>query len=660
MSLEATAGHGWERKRITLFVLSVALAFSILAILPVASLRTFVVDDQKITVTKSTSSREQVSALGEESWHSLGLAERVNLGHSEETVWSRFSVPPSYASQPIVVFFDDAIVHLVELHVPLRRGGYALRRWGLLLPRAERDGGTNKPIFVLEADEIDPMRPLYLMVRSPTPFALEPYVVPLKDWHGAIQPQESLSYGILGFVLMAALLALISGAAQRDAQHTLLGIYCLCAFLLFSFMNGVFNATPLTDSPYLAPRLIHFFGAAMLLAFLAMTRLALGINRTSTPRLAIGFWLFVSLISVNTISTAISLNSFGEKCANVLGAAASLYCLTAGLVLVRKNSKAQYFVISQAAFVFGILAAMLSFNGYLPNSVLTKNLINVGALVSVCLLTVAFKDELFRLNEALRERKSALEAEVRHREQLQIDLELRSLEVAQISYMASLGELAAGIAHEVRNPLASISLYSQLLNEAEMKEASAGEPHPVLAIKIAIDRNVERIIRILDALKRLSARDEARLAGNVSINSVAESVAALAFEKCNTAQVELRLLGLEETHMALVNETDATQIVMNLVNNAYDAVAALDERWIEIRLSSNEKNVSIAVVDSGRGIPPKVAERIMRPFFTTKSSGRGTGLGLSLSKRFAEANGGSLALAPESEHTEFILNLPRA
>jgi len=99
---------------------------------------------------------------------------------------------------------------------------------------------------------------------------------------------------------------------------------------------------------------------------------------------------------------------------------------------------------------------------------------------------------------------------------------------------------------------------------------------------------------------------------------------------------------------------------MNLLSNAHDAVDRTPNPWVRISVEDQDDDVQIAVTDSGRGIPPEIASRIMEPFFTTKEIGKGTGLGLSVSKGIAEAHGGRLVHDAGAVETRFVLTLRRA
>jgi signal transduction histidine kinase len=100
--------------------------------------------------------------------------------------------------------------------------------------------------------------------------------------------------------------------------------------------------------------------------------------------------------------------------------------------------------------------------------------------------------------------------------------------------------------------------------------------------------------------------------------------------------------------------------LLNLLNNAHDAVEKVPDRWIRISAADLGKDVEIRVADSGPGISPGLRERIFQPFFTTKDVGKGTGLGLSVAKGIIESHAGWLGLNPSPEETCFVIQLPKS
>ncbi|RZA14243.1 MAG: GHKL domain-containing protein, partial [Proteobacteria bacterium] len=103
---------------------------------------------------------------------------------------------------------------------------------------------------------------------------------------------------------------------------------------------------------------------------------------------------------------------------------------------------------------------------------------------------------------------------------------------------------------------------------------------------------------------------------------------------------------------------EVSQVLFNLINNAADAVRELDRKWIHIVGTRRIGSYIVSVIDSGKGIPPAIAGRIMEPFYTTKEVGKGTGLGLSISLSIAKRHGGDLKLDNNSLHTKFDLYIP--
>ena len=100
-------------------------------------------------------------------------------------------------------------------------------------------------------------------------------------------------------------------------------------------------------------------------------------------------------------------------------------------------------------------------------------------------------------------------------------------------------------------------------------------------------------------------------------------------------------------------------MLLNLLNNAFDAVQALPEKWVRVMVSEEGDSVNISVTDSGRGIPREIADKAMQPFFTTKPVGKGTGLGLSISNAIVEAHHGRLWIDSRGPNTRIILSLSR-
>jgi C4-dicarboxylate-specific signal transduction histidine kinase len=134
----------------------------------------------------------------------------------------------------------------------------------------------------------------------------------------------------------------------------------------------------------------------------------------------------------------------------------------------------------------------------------------------------------------------------------------------------------------------------------------------------------------------------------------------LCAQRFRSHEIALRVAAISPELLVSCRTVQISQILLNLLSNAHDAVEGTASSVVEIAVDADERHVRIAVLDSGPGVPQHLVPRVMEPFFTTKEVGKGTGLGLSVSRGIAEAHRGSLAYAPRDGRTCFVLTLPRA
>lgn len=233
----------------------------------------------------------------------------------------------------------------------------------------------------------------------------------------------------------------------------------------------------------------------------------------------------------------------------------------------------------------------------------------------------------------------------------------RHSEVALVASakMASLGEMAGGIAHEINNPLTIImGLAGIVKKRIQIKNVDLDVVKEDLK---KIEQTVERISKIINGLRSFSRNAEGDLKIPVKISKIVEESLDLCREKFKNHSIELRLNFNSD---AIVNcrPSQISQVIMNLLSNAHDAVATLSEKWVSVDISMTESTISIAVTDSGNGISKEIVDKIMQPFYTTKAVGKGTGLGLSISKGIIDGHQGRLDYDSLSKNTRFVIELP--
>lgn len=223
--------------------------------------------------------------------------------------------------------------------------------------------------------------------------------------------------------------------------------------------------------------------------------------------------------------------------------------------------------------------------------------------------------------------------------------------------MAELGEMAAGIAHEINNPLAVIFARTSQARNALRKTGNT-EPALLKAIE-QIDETAHRISRIVRGLRSFARKSDGDPFTLTPLQMMIEDTLELCGSKLKSHGVALRLSDAPDVSIDC-HPSEIVQVLLNLINNAVDAQSELtQDKWIAIDVVQGLETVTITVSDNGPGIPEAIRAKIMQPFFTTKEVGKGTGLGLSISKGLIESHKGTLTLDAASPKTRFVITLPK-
>jgi signal transduction histidine kinase/integral membrane sensor domain MASE1 len=223
--------------------------------------------------------------------------------------------------------------------------------------------------------------------------------------------------------------------------------------------------------------------------------------------------------------------------------------------------------------------------------------------------------------------------------------------------LATLGEMAGSVAHEINNPLAIISGNNQQLKRLIEVLEKSDTKNQILNHIEKIEKTVNRITNIVRGLRLLSRDATNDQMTYCSFPVLLEETLALCFEKFHHSKIELNIESNFQGEL-YCRGTQISQVLINLLYNAHDAVEALDEKWVKVDIRQVDKSLIVKIMDSGKGIPEELIEKILKPFFTTKDIGKGTGLGLSISNNIVEAHQGSLTIESYNGHTCFKVILP--
>ena len=259
------------------------------------------------------------------------------------------------------------------------------------------------------------------------------------------------------------------------------------------------------------------------------------------------------------------------------------------------------------------------------------------------------------------------------------DLKSTQSQLIQSEKMASLGELTAGIAHEIQNPLNFINNFSDVNNEllVEMKEemdkgnlTDAKEiANDVIANEEKINHHGKRADASVKGMLQHS-RSSSGVKEPTDINALADEYLRLAYHGLRAKDKSFNATMKTDFDETIGNiniiPQDIGRVILNLITNAFYVVDEKKKSGVEnyeptVTVSTKKINgkVEVKVKDNGNGIPQKVLDKIFQPFFTTKPTGQGTGLGLSLSYDIVKAHGGEIKVeTKENEGTTFVIQLP--
>lgn len=247
--------------------------------------------------------------------------------------------------------------------------------------------------------------------------------------------------------------------------------------------------------------------------------------------------------------------------------------------------------------------------------------------------------------------------DVTKRKRAEQELEVQRVRSVQTAKMASLGEMAAGIGHEINTPLSVIvgrvDQLKKLLEQPENNKAQitgCAENLKEMAMRIA------QIIRSLRAFSRDASHDAVV---RTPLRPIIEDVMAICSERFKSHGIELEVRDIPDLALDC-RGAEISQVLLNLLSNAFDAVEKSPQKKVTVAAYDRGQNVEITVEDTGSGIVPEVRRKLFQPFFTTKAVGKGTGLGLSICKGLVEGHGGFIA-AEENRKSGalFSVVLPR-
>ncbi len=586
-----------------------------------------ILEDKTGTMTINEVSSPETDSLFKSPVKSRGFAKSV--------YWLRFTIENKAATeQRLLLALNAPNIPYLDLYVPAARGGFDLMQAGARRPMNIRAFQHRTPVFPVVIDgqgktfylRGDGYRAslLTLTLWTPKAFSRMDHRRDLIDgcYFGAMM------------VMFAYNLFIFLSLRDRSYLYYILDIFCFSLYVFYIkgfLVEFVSDGMPSINSYTF---MLHVPGILTGLLF-CRTFLDTARNATLIDRI-IKIFMLVALLSIPAI--LVVPPEIWKPVMAVVSACSSILLLTAGVVcLARGYRPASYFVCARFFRVFGVITFVLAAFNILSWNLLTLYSLQIGSILEVLLLSFALAD---RIN-VMRHEKEEAQADA-----------IRS------SHLASLGELAAGVAHEINTPVNTIILSAELVLENEERE---GMERDIEIIKKQ-GRRIATIVKSLLFFARQSDAEKVPFAVAEMLQGTLDIMGA----KLRQENIKVTVQLPPDLANVLVHPQQIEQVFLNILTNAMHALderhgAARDIKSLEITAAELSVHgrpfVRVVFLDNGIGIPAALITTVKDAFITTKKTG--TGLGLSISRQIIDEHGGLLGVeSREGEYTRVNIDLP--
>jgi two-component system NtrC family sensor kinase len=574
-------------------------------------------------------------------------------------------------------------------------------------------------IFNLDAPKGDTIT-CYLKLRSNKQLIVPLTLGTTQDMLQDLTQTDAFSGLYLGIMIVMILYNLFIYFSARDKQYLYYVNYIFWVMLTQAALLGyIHRFFSLERDSWIGQNLFTFFGAMSGIGTIMFVKYFLG-TKIHTPRsnVVLTFIMFADIIAIILLFAGLPVVSY--MVVNVIAALGAISIFVTAILVYRKNRKpAFFFLVAWNVFLFSVLVFVLKDFDVFPYNFFTVHSVQIGSALEAILLSFALADRINILKKEkdqsrltalriakensriIKEQNVLLEIKVKERTEELIhkneelnttleDLQEAQMQLVESEKMASLGQLTAGIAHEINNPINfvtgnigplkrdveilfhTINLLEDLntqniSDEEKVKKAEAykeEQDFDYLKIEIShllkgINEGASRTAEIVKSLRIFSRLDEDDLK-LADMNEGLESTITIVNNLLSKIKVtkHLNKLPLVNCYPGKLN-----QVFLNIISNGLFAIeqkfgeAEGGELTVETALSG--ENVIIKITDNGTGMTEQTKHKIFEPFFTTKDVGQGTGLGMSIAFNTIQKHNGSINVDTKpGEGSTFTLTIP--
>ncbi|UEG55072.1 GHKL domain-containing protein [Mucilaginibacter daejeonensis] len=640
-----------------------------------------------------------------------------NLGLTDKPVWLKVDVKNQSDLNDLILQFDQPLLESITFYYPAN-GSFAGNVSGERYPFGSRPVNYHKFLYHLN---IPPggSSVYYVRITSSHPMQM-PVFLGDKESIEDLSMSKNILFGVFfGIILVMFFYNLFVYISVKDPIYIYYVIYILVVGLTQTTIEGYSFQYLWPNNTFLATRSFFLLTALVNITGLEFVRQFLH-TKDYLPRLDKFAFLIYGVYLLVIVLTVLGQLRLSYMILQGFGGVVSLYMLAVAVIIARRgNRSAKFFLIAWLPLIAGIIIWILKDMNVLPYNLFTNYSITYGSALEVILLSFALADKInifkaekersqeetlqaLKENERIiREQNVILEAKVNERtlelskanSELNVtleDLKQAQTQLVESEKMASLGQLTAGIAHEINNPInfvtsnikplrRDIEMVMDTLRTVEgiaMMDITAAEKQKqieehkedmdfeylqdeIAHLMKGITEGANRTAEIVKGLRIFSRLDEDDLK-RADINEGIESTLVIANNLMGKISVVKQLGQLPpiECYAGKLN-----QVFLNIISNAAYAVhkkfGDQPGGQISIKTYNDDHDVFIELSDNGIGMSEKTQKKIFEPFFTTKEVGEGTGLGMSIAYNTIKKHNGNITLeSTEGEGTSFIIKLP--
>lgn len=666
---------------------------------------------------------DERSELNIDSMISLNLFEKQkqavpNLGIGTSTHWVRMIIRNKSSSNELLLELAQPTIDNVTLYGIFDGEVFSEVKLGMGESYFNRKYDHQNFLFDLHLPK-GIQQTYILKIESRNPIMLPLYLGKKERIMESLMLRD-LVFGIyIGTILVMFFYNMFVFFSVKDVGYLIYVFYILIICLIQASLAGYSFRLIWPDYPWIANQslvVLPAFGGLMAIEFLKVFTH----SKEFIPRMHKWFVVPQTLFSVCILFSLSGNTILASNLIQPSAMIASLYMMIASVIMINRGSRpAQYFLTAWIIFLIGIIVFILKDLGFVGYNTFTAHILELGSAIEVVLLSIGLADRInvlrkekeesqlktlhalqenermikeqnIELERRVDERTSALTKANGNLNSALINLKEAQSQLVSAEKMASLGQLTAGIAHEINNPinfvksnidplklnikelLELIQRYEKLALDKKKELGSALDDVELYKEEIDLDLLVDETKEIIEGIKEGATRTVEIVQGlrtfshvddvgikNVDINEgINSTLTLLKGEISAHTKIELILddLGELECYGGKIN-----QVFMNVINNAIQAVKANPKEPGRIVITTKDlkEGVKIIIKDNGIGMDEETKEKIFDPFFTTKDVGEGTGLGLSVVYGIIDNHEGTVEVESElGKGTIFVINLP--